>query len=201
MTEKAAKVISIIFHPFLIPIIGFIALFNAGFYFSALSVDAKRFILLVVFFTTAILPMLSVAVLALNPKFDISMESIRDRAIPLLLTAVFYYIGFILLNRIRIFPVFKMFLIASVLVIVVLLMISLRWKISTHMASVGGLTGTVFALSFRSGMNPLLIILGAVLISGMVGTARLLLNKHSLAQIIAGYFVGFTILYLVIFYI
>lgn len=201
MTEKAAKVISIIFHPFLIPIFGFLALFNSGFYFSVLSGDAKRFVLLVVFFTTAILPMLSVAILALNPKFDITMQSVRDRVLPLLFSAIFYYIGFLLLNRIRIFPIFKMFLIASVLVIVLVLMITLKWKISTHMASVGGLTGTVFALSFRSGLNPLLLIVSVVLISGMVGTARLVLNKHSMSQITAGYALGFTILYLVIYFI
>lgn len=199
--EKAAKIISVIFHPFLIPTLGFLALFNSGFYFSVLSGDAKRFLLLVVFFTTAILPMLSVAVLALNPKFDITLQTIRDRALPLLFTAIFYYIGFLLLNRIRVFPVFKLFLIASVLVIVIVLMITLRWKISTHMSSVGGLSGTVFALSFRSGLNPIYLILGVVLISGLVGTARLVLNKHNLSQITAGYAVGFIILYLVVYFI
>jgi membrane-associated phospholipid phosphatase len=201
MTEKAAKIISIVFHPFLIPILGFLVLFNTDFYFSVLSGDAKRFVLLVVFFTTAILPTLSVAVLALNPKFNISMENMRERVISLLMTGVYYYLGFQLLNRIRLFPVFKMFLIASVLVIVLLLMITLKWKISTHMASVGALAGTVFALSFRSGMNPLAIILGVVLISGLVGSARLFLNKHTLTQIAAGYGLGFLILYFVLYFI
>ncbi len=201
MQEKAAKIISIVFHPFLIPILGFLTLFNSEFYFSALSGDAKRFVLLVVFFTTSILPMLSVAILALNPKFDVTMQNTRDRIIPLLTTAVFYYLGFLLLNRIRIFPIFKMFLIASVLVIVVLLFITFKWKISTHMASVGGLAGTVFALSFRSGMNPLPIILGVVIVSGLVGTARLILNKHTLLQLAAGYFLGFLVLYFVIYFI
>ena len=199
--DKTAKIISVIFHPFLIPILGFLALFHSGFYFSVLSGDAKRFVLLVVIFTTAILPMLSVAVLALNPKFDITMQSIRDRAFALLFTAIFYYIGFLLLNRVRVFPIFKLFLIASVLVIVIVLMITLRWKISTHMASIGALSGAVFALSFRSGLNPLFLILGVVLISGLVGTARLILNKHSLSEIAAGYAVGFIILYLVIYFI
>jgi membrane-associated phospholipid phosphatase len=166
-----------------------------------LSVDAKRFIFLVVFFTTAILPVLSVAVLALNPNFDLSMQKTRDRVIPLLSTAIFYYVGFLLLNRIRIFPIFKMFLIASTLVIVLLLIITLKWKISTHMASVGGLAGTVFALSFKTGINPLAIILSVVLVSGLVGSARLLLNKHNLAQLAAGFGLGFLILYFVIYFV
>ena len=199
MPEKFAKIISIIFHPVLIPTLGLFLIFNAGFYFSILSWDAKRFILLVVFFTTGILPMLTVAILALNPKFDISLGDSRDRVIPLLFSSVYYYLGYILMNKMSAFPVFKIFLIASVLVIIVLLVISLKWKISNHMAAVGGLTGTLLALSFKTGMNPLWAIILAIFISGLVGTARMVLSKHNLWQIIAGYFLGFSILYLVIY--
>jgi ABC-type uncharacterized transport system permease subunit len=67
------------------------------------------------------------------------------------------------------------------------------------MAALGGLTGTLFALSFKTGINPLLAVVLAIFISGLVGTARLLLNKHKLWQLIAGYFLGFLILYLVIY--
>ena len=201
MPEKFAKIISIIFHPVLVPTLGLFLIFNAGFYFSMLSWDAKRFILLVVFFTTGILPLLTVAVLALNPKFDISLGDSRDRVIPLLFSSVYYYLGYILMNKMSTFPVFKIFLIASVLVIIVLLVISFKWKISNHMAAVGGLTGTLFALSFKTGMNPLWAIILAIFISGLVGTARLVLNKHDIWQIIAGYFLGFSILYLVIYFV
>lgn len=201
MPEKIAKIISIVFHPVLIPTFGFVLLLNSGFYFSSLTWDAKRFVLLIVFFTTAILPMMSVAILALSPKFDINMQNSRDRIIPLISSAFFYYIGFQLLNRVRVFPVFKLFFIASVLVIVMLLFISFKWKISTHMAAIGGLTATIFALSFRSGVNPVLPVLGVVLVSGLVGTARLILNKHDLPQIAAGYLLGFSVLYLVVYFI
>lgn len=201
MATKLSKFISLIFHPVLIPTLGFLLLFNSGFYFSMLTWEAKRFILLVVLFSTGILPILSVAILALNPRFDISMNNSRDRIIPLLTSSVFYYLGFVLLGRMKAFPIFKLFLIASILVIIVLLFISFKWKISNHMAAVGGMAGTMFALSFRSGANPLYAILTVVLISGVVGSARLILNKHSISQIISGYALGFSVLYLVIYFI
>ncbi|NQU52312.1 MAG: PAP2 family protein [Bacteroidetes bacterium] len=201
MATKLAKLISVIFHPVLIPTLGFFLLFNSGFYFSILNWEAKRFVLLVVLFSTGILPIMSVAILALNPKFNILMENSRDRIIPLLSSSIFYYIGFMLLGRMKAFPVFKLFLIASVLVIIVLLFISFKWKISNHMAAVGGMTGTMFALSFRSGVNPIFALLTVVLISGLVGSARLILNKHSIPQVIAGYGLGFSVLYLVIYFI
>ena len=201
MSERISKFISIIFHPVLIPTLGFFLLFNSGFYFSMLTWEAKRFVLLVVLFSTGILPMLSVAILALNSKFDISMENSRDRIIPLLSSSVFYYLGFVLLGRMKAFPVFKLFLVASVLVIIALLLISFKWKISNHMAAVGGVTGTIFALSFRSGVNPIFTILTVILISGLVGTARLVLKKHDLKQLTAGYILGFSVLYLAIYFI
>lgn len=201
MREKSAKIVSVIFHPVLIPTLGLLLMFNSGFYFSMLTWEAKRFLFLIVFFTTAILPMLSVAILALSPKFDFAMTNKRDRIIPLLSTAFFYYIGYQLLSRVRIFPVFKLYFLASILVILMLLIISFKWKISLHMAAIGGLTATLFAFSFRSGVNPIIPIFAVVLISGMVGTARLILNKHNLLQIAAGYTLGFIILYIVIYFI
>lgn len=201
MAKKIAKIISFVFHPVLIPTLGFLLLFNSGFYFSMLTFEAKRFVLLVVLLTTGILPIISVAILSLNPKFDISMEKSQDRIIPLLSASAFYYLGSILLGRMRVFPVFKLFLIASVLVIIVVLIISFRWKISNHMAAVGGMTGTMFALSFRTGVNPVWSLLLVVLVSGIVGTARLALEKHNLKQIIAGYLLGFLVLYSVVFFL
>lgn len=201
MSEKIAKVISILFHPVLIPTLGLVLLMNSGFYFTALSWEAKRFVMLVVFFTTCILPMLSVAIMALNPKFDISMTKSRDRILPLLSSSMFYYLGYLLLSKVRAVPDFKLFMVATVLVIIVLLVISFRWKISLHMASLGGLAGTLLALSFRSGVNPIYSILIAVLVSGLLGTARLILKKHDIWQLLAGYGLGFIVLYLVIYFV
>ena len=201
MSVKFAKFISTVFHPVLVPALGFLLLLTSGFYDSMLTTDAKRFILLVIFFSTATLPMLAVAILALNSKFDILMPNLRDRIIPLLFASVFYYIGFILLSKIHFIPMFKLYMIASVLLIVVLLLISLKWNISIHTAATGAVTATFFALSFRGGVNPVNAIVIVIIVSGLVGTARLVLNKNNLLQVAAGYILGFIILYSVIYFL
>jgi hypothetical protein len=201
MQRNIAKIVSAIFHPFFVPTIGYLVLLNSGLYLSMISWEAKRFILLVVFFSTAILPLLSVAIMALSPKFDLKMQNTRDRIVPLLSTAIFYYIGYMLLNKVRIFSAFKLFLIASVIVLIILLLITFKWKISTHMSAIGGMTATLFALSFRSGTNPIPIIVISVILSGLVATSRLILQKHDITQLAAGYFVGFTVLYSAIYFI
>lgn len=200
MTQKTAKIVSLIFHPILLPVLGFLLLLNTGLYDYLLSGQAKRYLLLVVFFTTATLPLLSIAMLALNPKFDFLMRERQHRIVPLVLSSVFYYIGFVLLSRIHFLPVFKLFMIGSVLLIVALLLISVKWNINIHMAAAGAITATFFAVSFRGGVNPEGALVIIVLVSGITGTAQLMLEKNNILQLAAGYSLGFLILYPVIYF-
>jgi len=156
---------------------------------------------MVVLFTTGILPLLSVALLALKPKFDIALSKVNDRLMVLLFTSAFYYLGFVLLNRIKAYPVFKLIMIASVLVVIALLLVSFKWKISSHMAALGGITGALLALAFRAGINPVYSVLVLVLAAGLTGTSRLIVQKNSLPQVVAGYLLGLTIVYLVIYFV
>jgi hypothetical protein len=200
MLKKTAQIISLLFHPVLIPTLGFILMFNCEFYFSVIPWEAKRFVLMVVFFSTAILPMLAITLLTLNPKFDISLDKNSDRLLTFLFTSAFYYLGSVLLGRVQVYPVFKILFIAWVLVIITVLIISLKWKISSHMAAIGSLTGVVFTLAFQTKINPVLPLLSLVLVSGITGSARIILGKNNLAQILSGYLLGVLIVSLVIYF-
>lgn len=196
-----AKGISIIFHPLLVPSIGFLLLFYSGFYFSMLNWEVKKFILLIVFFTTCLLPILTIAVLSMSERFNKAMDKSTDRVLPLMFSAIYYYIGYYLLGKLPIFPVYKIFLISTILVIILLMIISLRWKISNHMASIGGLTGAFIALSLRLEINTSYILALVFLFAGLIGTARLILKKHNPLQIYAGYALGFLVMFLILMFI
>lgn len=198
---KLAQFISIIFHPLLIPTIGFLLLFNSGFYFSFLPSKIEQYILLVVFISTCVLPLLSIGVLALKPGFDIKMEKSNDRILPLMFSAVFYYFAYLLLKKLPVYPIYTFFIIASILIQIALLLISLRWKISAHAAAIGGLLGGFFALSFRLFEYPLMIIVFLIISSGFVASARLILQKHDHAQVISGFALGFLIMNLSILFL
>ena len=197
----SARITSIIFHPLLIPTIGFLLLFSSGFYFAVIPWSLKRFILLVVFLSTCIMPALSIGILSFSPRFDIKMEKGTDRVLPLILSSISYYMGYLILRRVPLFPVYQLFLTASILVQIALLIISLQWKISAHAAAIGGLVGGFFALSFRLQENPILILATLIFISGIVGTARLILEKHTSTQVYAGFLLGILIMSLVILFI
>jgi hypothetical protein len=199
--HSIAQATSIIFHPLLLPTLGFFLLFNSGFYFSALPWSVVKFIMLVVFLSTCLLPAIGIMLLSFSSKFDISMEKNTDRVIPLMLSSLFYYVGYLILQRLPIFPVYNIFLIASILLQIALLVISLKWKISAHMAAIGGLAGGFFGLSFRFQENPMKILIALILIAGILGTARLMMGKHTRAQIYAGFLLGLVMMLLVFIYI
>jgi len=196
-----ARVTSIIFHPLLIPTLGFLLLLNSDFYFALLPWSVKKFMLLTVFLSTCILPALSILILSMNPKFDIKMEKSTDRILPLLLSSVFYYLGYLILEQLPVYPIYNLFLIASILVQISLIVVSLKWKISAHSAAIGGLIGGISALSFRLHENAILVLSLLILVAGLVATSRLILLKHTNSQIYAGFSLGFLIIGLVIAFI
>ncbi|VAW23832.1 hypothetical protein MNBD_BACTEROID01-2393 [hydrothermal vent metagenome] len=199
--KSAAKVISFIFHPALVTTLGFILLFNSSFFFSILPWEVKKFVLIVVFLTTGLLPVFTMAVMALNPRFSLSFEKSTDRVLPLVFSAIYYSLGYYLLDKLPAYSIFKILLLATTLVIILLLLTSYKWKVSNHLAGLGGLLGTVLALSFRMGVNPVFIISGIILLSGVVGTSQMILGKYNLPQIFGGFAIGFSILYLVVYFI
>ena len=199
--QVIAQALSILFHPLLITTLGFFLFLNSGFYFAMLNFQAKKFILLVIFISTCILPILSLGLLSFNPKFDAHMAKSSDRVIPLLMTAIYYYLGYYYLGKMPIFPIYRIFMLSSVLVIITLMLISMKWKVSNHMAGIGGLVGAILALSFRLGINSSILLGGLIIVAGLLGTSRLILKKHGPLQIYAGFFIGFAINYLVIIYL
>jgi len=196
-----ARVTSIVFHPLLIPTLGFLLLFNSGFYFSLMPWSVKKFILLIVFLSTCVLPALSIGLLALSPRFDVNMEKSTDRVLPLILSSIYYYLGYLVLQRLPVYPIYNFFMLASILVQIVLLIVTLRWKISAHSAAIGGLLGGIMALSIRLGENPVLILIALILTAGLVGTARLILGKHTNLQVYSGFLLGFLVMALIVMFL
>ena len=196
--NTSARVTSIIFHPLLIPTFGFLLLINSGYYFALLPWSVKKIMLLTVFLSTCVLPALSIGILSMSPKFDIHMVKSTDRILPLLFSSIYYYLGYLILEQMPVFPIYNLFLISAILVQIALIIVSLKWKISAHSAAIGGLIGGVIALSYRLQEYPVLMVTLLILVAGLVATSRLILLKHTNTQVYAGFSLGFLIISLVI---
>ncbi len=78
--------------------------------------------------------------------------------------------------------------------VILVLVINLFWKISSHTTAIGALLGTIIGTSYFLEMYLINWILLITLISGLVGFARLKENAHSPLQVYAGFIVGFTVM-------
>ena len=190
-----AKVISILFHPLLMPSYALLILFNSNTHYSFMPFEVKKVIYLIVFLCTFLIPV-SLIPFLVNIKVvsGPELKNHRERIIPLAISTLSYYFAYHLLNRLSISTIdfIKIMVLASAVLIFVCLLITLRWKISAHLIGAGGLLAGIFfyASFFVEDFTWLLI--GISLLAGIVAYARLKLQEHNSAQVYAGFLLGFT---------
>jgi hypothetical protein len=191
-----AAVVSGVFNPLLAPTFGFLLLFSLPAYFALLLPMRVRLMMLsVVFINTALLPLISMIMLKrIGLISSITLEVRGERLYPLLLGAILTYLTYFLLHRMSLPGVYSTFLFGTTLVALLLLIITWKYPISIHLAALGGISGMLLGLQLR-GMAPAIDWLAlSILVSGMMGTARMLQNAHNALQVVLGWLLGFAVM-------
>lgn len=194
MKEKniilAARIMSMLFTPFYLPLVGLVALFLFS-YMSLLPLAYKLPMLLTVYISTILMPSL---LIHLYRKFQgwTSKELGRKerRVVPYLISILCYFGCFFLMEYRNTPRVISIILVAALVIQMVCALINVWWKISTHTAGIGGLAGGLVVYSIAFSFNPIWWLAFVILLAGMVGTARMILRQHTLAQVVAGFLVG-----------
>lgn len=205
MEIKVSKILSVVFHPLLIPTYTLLIIFNLNVFFSMIIPQlAKWQILGMVFLITFLFPLFMMILFQrIGIIKSLYMKTKEERTLPYLMTIIFYYLASYLLKQLQISPIFYYFILGATFLIIITLIINFFWKISIHMIGIGGMLGTLIGLSFLWMIDiPFLIIL-LVLCSGITGFARLKLNAHNPAQVYTGFVIGTSfmlLLFLVISY-
>jgi len=175
------------------PFYAIVLIMNLNTYISySISTQVQRIIITLVFITTMALPVIT-AVLLLQKGMirTLEMESASERRLPFITTAVYYLICFYLLWQLPVPRLLSMMLLAATATIFIAFFFTFRWKVSIHMIGIGGLTGVLFGLSQILNINLVHLIIGSFIISGLLGTARLILGAHTPQQVYTGFFFGF----------
>jgi len=156
--------------------------------------DTKWRVTLIVFMFSFIFPILNIYVLYKMKRVpSITLSSQRDRTFPYIMTSVFYFGLFYLMIDVNIWPSLKMFIIGAGLAILLTALINLKTKISAHMVGVGGLLGVIISVSYLIKFEMTIYYAAIILVSGVVGTARLVLGEHKPAQIYLGFLLGLSL--------
>ena len=199
MQQKLARIISIIFHPLIMPAIGMLIIFNTGSYLSFMPFEGKRLIMLIVVTGTILFP-LSIIPFFLYYKWvgKAEMTNYRERILPLLFTVIMYYLTYYMLHRIPVPVLIQTFMLGASSSVFLNLVINLKWKISSHMIGIGGITGLIVALYINLQIDVSLFLVLSILLSGVIGFSRLYLNAHTPLQVYLGYLTGFLTIFLVV---
>jgi len=201
MPEKIAKILSYIFHPLLFPLFTLFILLT---YKSHLFIEIPLYYMFllssIVFVTTILFPLL-ITFLLYRKKIISSffLTNKEERIYPILCVAVFYYLTYYLLKGILITGFFGFYMLGATMITIFALLLTFYHKVSLHMISSGAFTGFFFGITISFGINYLPLILLGILLSGLLGFARLKTQSHKPVEIYSGFLMGlFTMTMLII---
>jgi hypothetical protein len=194
--SRLSNLISYLFHPLLIPAYATIILLNLNFFFFFIIPFKYKLIMLAnVFGFTCIMPALIVFFMyKVSLITSCRMEEKNERAMPLLITGIFYYMTYYLLKQISLPSLLYNFFLGAALLSLLAMGINHFWKISLHCISAGALLGALLIIFLRYDIDTGLWLLILLPVSGVISSARLRLNSHSPAQVYTGYVLGFTLM-------
>jgi len=187
---RGAHWLSIVFRPQYFPLVGFVILFSLT-YLSLLPLAFKALVLLVVLIGTILLPK-SISRLWQHARGwkRHELRQREKRLVPYVIHIFCYILTAQVIRQLHL-PQYMIGILNGALLIQILCtLINLKWKISTHSAGAGGAIGALLACSFIFVFNPLWWLCLLILLSGLVGSSRMLLRQHDLWQVLAGTALG-----------
>ena len=200
MNHKAAQFLSIILHPLLMPTYALILIFEQSPYFSySVSPEAKYVLFSIIIINTFLLPVIISYLLVKKGWIkSLEMQKREERLMPYITNILLLLLTAFLIYQFKLPRVFFLLSLGAATAVAIAVIINIKWKISIHMIGIGGLIGTFFGLSTFLLVDLRMIIILFLLISGLLGVARLTLGAHNPAQIYAGFLAGFLCEYLLL---
>jgi len=194
MKEKniilAARVISMLFTPLYLSMLGIIILFVFS-YFSLFPLSFKVSVILLVYLFTILLPSLLIRSYRKYQGWTpIQLGTRERRMVPYVISICCYLMGLYVMSIFRIPHFMSGILIAALIIQLSCSFVNIWWKISTHSAGIGGVTGALLAFSLRFNFNPVWWLCLVILLAGAVGTSRIILRQHTVAQVVYGFLLG-----------
>lgn len=201
--EKLARALSIAFSPLLVPTYGIILAVGVS-YLMFSPLQARLMVSAVTFVATCVLPVIFICLLwklkvirdpGLNERGERTGTYLFTTACYIGLAVYFYYVNA---------PLWLiMFPLGGAGALICQTVINLWWKISGHAAAQGGMLAMLFYLMCVGGTveDVQWLFLGIVLLTGVIGTCRLVLGYHTPWQIAAGLVNGFAWVFCLAFFI
>ena len=195
------NIVTYVFQPILVPTYGMILLMSMD-VFSPLSFFWRMVAIIGTFIFTGILPAIPILLLMRRGEVhDIFISNREERTMPYLFSFMAYVFWALFMWRTMQFPLFIVSMgIGSAISIFIIIFINMKWKISAHVAGMGGLSGAVFGVCYRLAINPLWLFILVLTVSAIVALSRIELKAHTPLQTLAGFVIGFLAVFIPCFF-
>lgn len=126
---------------------------------------------------------------------SITMKDPKDRIIPLIATMVFYFWAYNVAKNITPeVPLYmRVYLLGSFWGIIMIFLINIFFKVSMHTTAIASTVGILIMMILQLKIDILWIIIAAIVLAGLIGTARLILKEHLPFELVLGYITGFLV--------
>ena len=185
-----AKLLSRLLHPIFIPTIT-LSIISIKFVNIIILSNQLDIIIIGVMIFTLLFPLLSILYLLYTDRIkSLQIEDRKERILPLTITIIWMLIGYYFLANILDYaPIIKTIYLGMIATLFTTLLITKYWKISLHMAAIGGCFGVFLAIQsiFGGVINYVILIL---MLSGLLGYSRSVLKAHNMQQIYSGFCLG-----------
>ena len=193
LIADAANLLSTVLSPLMMPTYGVFLVMWAS-VLCLLPYGTRVSVLLVCMGITCILPLIFLSVLRhFKLVKDLHVEIREQRFIPFLFTALCYAVAAYYLYYCHSPQWFTMFMVGSALTVLLMALINLKWKISAHMAGIGGVIALIYQIHVQglSAFDLFWLLCYIIILAGLLGSARLVRKRHDMWQVLAGVIVGF----------
>lgn len=196
MAQKFALLVSYAFQPLLMPTLIFVFLLFGIPEVSASQYYNAWFIVLMVFVTTFIVPVLSLLTMKLTGNIvSLHLVNKEERVFPFSTVSLFYGIStYLFYLKFEIELVFILALASITICVILLTSITFFWKISAHMTGISGFLAIIVVIAMKNpSFNLLNFMLSGIILSGLIASSRLYLNAHNPNEIFGGFLLGFSV--------
>ena len=185
--------------PLLMPTYGMIIAFWLPRYQILFTIE-KVTVISIVALITCVVPVISIALMRFFGIIsDVHLNKRNERFFPYSVIIVCYVISALYLFNINAPTWMWIFMFGAGIAALVSMLINFFWKISAHMAGIGGIIGLLCKInSCGDGVFDLLpIICVAIIVTGILGSSRIAMERHTLWQVLAGALNGFVWVYFI----
>jgi membrane-associated phospholipid phosphatase len=195
------KTVSLVFQPLLMPTYAMILLMNMDIFMPMPAIWRWVAIIGTLMFT-GILPALPIWLMMKRGEIkDMFISRKEERTMPYLFSFMAYVFWSLFMWRTLQFPTFIVAMgMGSALSIFIVVFINLKWKISAHLVALGGFCGSIFGVCFRTAINPVWLFGIIFGISALVALSRIELKAHTPGQTLAGFAIGFILVFIPCFF-